>query len=202
MKKIVLLIGVALCLNGVSQTSVKDSLMKSSLDFQKELNEQYSDSLHSPLTNEDRIIFKGHEFYPVDLKYCVDAKLVKEKNPKTFEMKTTTDRKPTYYKYGEVHFKINNKKYKLNVYQSMDLLNKSEYRDYLFLPFKDLTSGEETYGGGRFLDLRIPKGDVISIDFNKAYNPYCAYNHKYSCPVPPPENFLKTEIKAGVRYKH
>lgn len=183
-----------------SQISLQDSLKNSALLFQNELDSQYSDSVQSPLTKEDRLKFKGHDFYPVDMKFCVEAKLIKSKNEQTFQMKTTTDRKPMYVKYGEVHFKLNNKKYKLSVYQSMDLLNKPEYRNYLFLPFKDKTSGVETYGGGRFLDLQIPKGDKIIIDFNKAYNPYCAYNHKYSCPVPPPENFLKTDVKAGIRY--
>lgn len=183
-----------------SQISLQDSLKNSALLFQNELDSQYSDSVQSPLTKEDRLKFKGHDFYPVDMKFCVEAKLIKSKNEQTFQMKTTTDRKPMYVKYGEVHFKFNNKKYKLSVYQSMDLLNKPEYRNYLFLPFKDKTSGVETYGGGRFLDLQIPKGDKIIIDFNKAYNPYCAYNHKYSCPVPPPENFLKTDVKAGIRY--
>lgn len=184
-----------------SQTSLKDSLKNSALLFQNELDSQYSDSVQSPLTKEDRLKFKGHDFYPVDMKFCVEAKLVKSKNEQTFQMKTTTDRKPMYVKYGEVYFKLNNKKYKLSVYQSMDLLNKPEYRNYLFLPFKDRTSGVETYGGGRFMDLQIPKGDKIIIDFNKAYNPYCAYNHKYSCPVPPPENYLNAEINAGIRYK-
>jgi uncharacterized protein (DUF1684 family) len=178
-----------------------DSLKRSAIKFQEELNAQYSDSVHSPLLREDRVKFRGHDFYPVDMKYCVKAELVKSKNEKTFQMKTTTERMPTYVKYGEVHFKIDNKKYKLNVYQSMDLLNKPEYRDYLFLPFKDLTSGVETYGGGRFMDLRIPKGDTIIVDFNKAYNPYCAYNHGYSCPVPPIENTLDAEIKAGIKLK-
>lgn len=186
--------------NSFSQTSLPDSLKNSALLFQNELDSQYSDSVKSPLTKEDRLKFKGHDFYPIDMKFCVEAKLVKSKNEQTFQMKTTTDRKPMYVKYGEVHFKLNNKKYKLSVYQSMDLLNKPEYRNYLFLPFKDNTSGVETYGGGRFMDLQIPKGDKIIVDFNKAYNPYCAYNHKYSCPVPPPENFLKTDVKAGIRY--
>lgn len=185
-----------------AQNLSKDSLKNSALLFQNELDSQYSDSVKSPLTKEDRLKFKGHDFYPIDMKFCVEAKLVKSKNEKTFQMKTTTDRKPMYVKYGEVHFTLNNKKHKLSVYQSMDLLNKPEYRNYLFLPFKDNTSGVETYGGGRFMDLQIPAGEKIIIDFNKAYNPYCAYNHKYSCPVPPPENYLNAEINAGIRYKY
>ena len=73
------------------------------------------------------------------------------------------------------------------------------YEDYLFLPFLDDTNGEESYGGGRYIDCRIPEGDTIEIDFNKAYNPYCAYNENYSCPIVPRENYLAIEVKAGVK---
>ena len=79
----------------------------------------------------------------------------------------------------------------------MRLKKEKEYKDYLFLPFRDGTSRKESYGGGRFLDLKKPKGKTIHIDFNLAYNPYCAYSHRYTCPIPPPENELTIEIKAG-----
>ncbi|MCE3229111.1 MAG: hypothetical protein K0S32_3662 [Bacteroidetes bacterium] len=146
--------------------------------------------------------FKMHNFYPVDMKFCIEADFKKTPGENTFEMKTTGTRRPMYYKFGEIHFTIDGKKLQLNVYQSMDLLNKPEYKDYLFVPFTDLTNGKETYGGGRYIDLRIPKSDKIIVDFNKAYNPYCAYNHKYSCPIPPKENALDTEIKAGIKMDH
>jgi uncharacterized protein (DUF1684 family) len=72
----------------------------------------------------------------------------------------------------------------------------------LFLPFTDLTSGVESYGGGRYIDMEVQKGNTWTIDFNKGYNPYCAYNEKYSCPIPPAENDLKVEVKAGVKKYH
>ena len=79
----------------------------------------------------------------------------------------------------------------------------AEYEDYLFLPFTDKTNGDSSYGGGRYLDLKLPEGDSIIIDFNQAYNPYCAYNDKYSCPVPPKSNNLDIEVLAGVKtFKH
>jgi uncharacterized protein (DUF1684 family) len=90
----------------------------------------------------------------------------------------------------------------LAIYQNVDLVNTAGYEDYLFIPFKDLTNGEDTYGGGRYLDLKIPEGETILIDFNRAYNPYCAYNHNYSCPIPPFENHLKVKIEAGVKKYH
>jgi hypothetical protein len=96
-------------------------------------------------------------------------------------------------------FQIKGKSYQLNVYQGQDLIKKEGYEDYLFLPFLDDTNGEGSYGGGRYIDLRIPKGDTIVIDFNSAYNPYCAYNEKYSCPIVPRDNYIETEVKAGVK---
>ena len=119
----------------------------------------------------------------------------------TVQFNTTTDRKPLYDKYGVLTFEIDSVQYRLFVYQSHSLREREEYKDYLFLPFGDLTNGELTYGGGRFIDMRIPLGDSVVLDFNKAYNPYCAYSQGYSCPIVPQENFLKLEVKAGVKYK-
>jgi hypothetical protein len=170
--------------------------------WQKELNRDYKNAEKSPLTPEDRKKFKGHDFFPVSLNFRVEAAFHKTENATPFEMKTTTSRLPQYRKYGEATFRINGQEFKLNVYQSLDLQKKADYEDHLFLPFTDLTNGNLTYGGGRYIDLRIPKeGAKILIDFNKAYNPYCAYNKKYSCPVVPHENYLATEILAGVQFK-
>ena len=89
----------------------------------------------------------------------------------------------------------------LTVYQSLALLDDPEYQDYLFLPFKDETNGKDTYGGGRYLDLRIPQNDELIIDFNKAYHPFCAYNATdYSCPIVPQNNWLQLPIETGVKY--
>jgi uncharacterized protein (DUF1684 family) len=79
----------------------------------------------------------------------------------------------------------------------MALKKQKEYKKYLFIPFRDLTSGKESYGGGRYIDTEIPAGETLILDFNRAYNPYCAYSHRYSCPIPPEENTLKVEIRAG-----
>ncbi|HEX9152736.1 MAG TPA: DUF1684 domain-containing protein [Flavobacterium sp.] len=170
--------------------------------FQKDLNAEYADAKTSPLTTEDLAVFKALDFYPANKKFFVTAKFVRTKKEKPFEMKTSTDRKPLYVKYGEVFFAIEGKEFKLNVYKNIELSKKASYKDYLFLPFSDLTSGDESYIGGKYIDLRIPKGDTISIDFNTSYNPYCAYNHKYSCPKVPLENDLNIKIKAGVKKFH
>ena len=170
--------------------------------FQKELNAEYATAKTSPLTLEDLAEFKTLDFYPASETFFVVAKLVRTQKEKPFEMETSTDRKPLYVKYGELYFEINGQDFKLNVYENIELLKKKDYKDYLFLPFSDLTSGKESYIGGKYIDVRIPKGDTIMIDFNTSYNPYCAYNSKYSCPKVPLENDLEIEIKAGVKKFH
>ena len=170
--------------------------------FQNELNTEYADAKTSPLTAEDLARFESLNFYPINEKFFVIAKFIRTEEEKPFQMKTSTDRKPMYVKYGEAHFLIDGKPFQLNIYKNIELSKKEEYKDYLFLPFSDLTSGNESYIGGKYIDMKIPEGDTIVIDFNKSYNPYCAYNHKYSCPKVPLENDLNIEIKAGVMKFH
>jgi uncharacterized protein len=135
----------------------------------------------------------------VNLAYRVEAKLYRDTTSDPFEMKTSTTRKPKYRKYGSLVFLLLNKEFQLPVYQNIELLKDSVYADYLFLPFTDLTNGDSTYGGGRYLDLKIPEANSLIIDFNQCYQPYCAYNHKYSCPIPPIENHMNIEVLAGVK---
>ena len=171
-------------------------------EFQQNLNLEYADKAKSPLTDEDFKHFKSLDSYPINEKFIVDAKFVRTKKEKVFKMKTSTSRTPDYIKYGELTFTMNGSEYKLNIYQSIDLMKKPSYEDYLFLPFSDLTNGKETYIGGRYMDMRIQKGNNWKIDFNQSYNPYCAYNYKFSCPKVPMENDLDVEILAGVKKFH
>ncbi len=175
---------------------------KESEKFQKTINSEYADAKTSPLMAEDLKTFKSLDFYPINAKYFVTAKLEKAQNEKVFEMKTTGTRTPKYIKYGTLYFTIDGVALKLNVYRNIELSKTKEYKDHLFLPFSDLTSGKGSYIGGRYIDLKVPKGNTIAVDFNMAYNPYCAYNHKYSCPIVPLENDLNVEIKAGVKAFH
>ena len=176
--------------------------LSSAEKFQAELNQSFADSLKSPLTKEDFKSFKGLDFFPLNEKYIVEATFIRTKKEKAFGMKTTTSRTPFYVKYGELHFSVDGKNLKLNVYKNLDLSKKSGYEDYLFLPFSDLTCGKESYIGGRYVDMKVQKGKAWTIDFNKAYNPYCAYNYEYSCPIVPLENDLDIEILAGVKKFH
>ncbi|NER18575.1 DUF1684 domain-containing protein [Spongiivirga citrea] len=168
-------------------------------DFQDDLNLNYGDKEESPLTDEDLNAFKGLQFFEIDTSYYVIAKFVETPNTAPFKMKTTTDRLPIYRKFGEAHFQLQGKDQVLSIFQNLGLMEDPEYEDYLFVPFTDETNGSESYGGGRYLDVEMPEGDRMIINFNKAYNPYCAYNAKYSCPIPPSENHLDIEIKAGVK---
>lgn len=161
----------------------------------------FGDVEQSILPAESIADFSGLEYFPIDSSYRVKCTFKRLKNQKPFQMKTSTDRLPTYVAYGKLEFALNGKKCELTVYQNLDLMKNKEYADYLFIPFLDETSGLETYGAGRYMDIRI--GDLEGtpmLDFNKCYNPYCAYNDKYSCPVPPNENHLPIRIEAGVRY--
>ena len=167
--------------------------------FQIKMNAEFKDASKSPLKDKDRKDFKSLDFFKVDSTYVVTAKFERTPYETPFEMKTTTERLPVYVKYGIITFKLKGNDYRLNVYQNQDLMKKEGYDDYLFLPFLDDTNSEETYGGGRYIDLTAPEADELVIDFNKAYNPYCAYNEKYSCPIVPRDNYLDLKVEAGVK---
>jgi uncharacterized protein (DUF1684 family) len=199
MKKLLLFIMLLQFSFGFAQTQFSREAVEK---FQNELNAEYADSKKSPLLPEDLKEFKSLDFYPADEKFFVVAKFVRTANEQPFEMKTSTDRKPVYVKYGEAHFNIDNQFFKLNIYRNIELSKKEQFKDYLFLPFSDLTCGNESYIGGKYIDLKIPQGDTIVIDFNRSYNPYCAYSPKYSCPKVPLENDLKIAIRAGVKKFH
>ncbi len=171
-------------------------------DFQRTLNSEYIDPKESPLMKSDLATFKTLDFFPINEEFAVSARLVKSTNEKAFQMKTSTARLPIYKKYGELHFVLKGKAFVLNVYQNQDLIKTPGYEKNLFLPFSDLTCGKESYIGGRYIDMKIPESDTILIDFNTAYNPYCAYNHMYSCPLVPMENDLNIAIEAGVKKFH
>ena len=168
-------------------------------EWQKEMNADYKDATKSPLKEKDRKEFKGLEFYKFDSTYVVNAKLTRTPDEKPFKMKTTTDRLPNYVKYGVVEFQLEEKTHQLDIFQNLDILEDEGYEDYLFLPFLDNTNGEGSYSGGRYVEARIPEGDEIILDFNTAYNPYCAYNDKYSCPIVPRSNYVDADVKAGVK---
>ena len=179
--------------------AVKSDLIADILEYQKEQNESFKDPDSSPLPDKYRKDFEGLDFFEPDTNYIVKAHFVRTPDAEPFLMPTTTDRQTQEVVYGIAHFNLNGEEHQLEVYQSLGLMDDEEYEEYLFLPFLDNTNGEETYGGGRYIDLTIPEGDTLIIDFNKAYNPYCVYNKKYSCPLVPRQNYLRTKVRAGVK---
>ena len=164
--------------------------------FQREINDFFKDASVSPLKKRDLKNFRGLDFFAYDSIYLVTAKLTKTPKEKPFMMLTTTDMMVEYIKYGTVSFELLNNQYSLDIYKNLEDPNE---RDNLFLPFLDDTNGNESYGGGRYINLDIPQVDNLIIDFNSAFNPYCVYDEKYSCPIVPRENYIPLEIKAGVK---
>lgn len=168
-------------------------------EWQKEMNADFKDATKSPLKDKDLKKFEGLDFYKFDSAYVVKATFKRTPDATPFKMKTTTERRPEYVQYAVVTFTLKGKEYSLNIYQNLGLMDKEGYEDYLFLPFLDNTNGNGSYAGGRYTEARIPEGNTLIIDFNTAYNPYCAYNEKYSCPIVPSENYLDTDVEAGVK---
>ncbi|MGQ7855360.1 DUF1684 domain-containing protein [Pedobacter sp. WC2501] len=150
----------------------------------------------SPLRKND---LQNLHFYEADSAYKILADVETLKNEKVFKMSTFDGSSSDYYKYAHVNFVLNGKKIQMNLYKSVSLSTNPIYKDHLFLPFTDETNNQETYGGGRYIDLDAKEivDNHIEIDFNKAYNPYCAYSDGYRCPVPPEENDLQFAVKAG-----
>jgi len=197
---IILLLLLPLWLSANNDNSSGVSKKQYVKDIKKERavkNKEFSDTTQSPLSHEQIANFSGLKYFRPNPEYRVMATFRKTEIPMNFKMKTTTDRQPEYRTFGTITFKLLDTTLVLQVYQNVDLMKKPGYSDYLFLPFTDETSAEKSYGGGRYIDLRIPLSNTIEVDFNKAYNPYCAYNHKYSCPIPPAENHIPIKIKAG-----
>ena len=167
----------------------------------------YKDSIESYFRKyvKEHEVVHGKEkefmaFFPVNEKFRMSCGFERTMNSPWFRMESSGAIKKNYRVYGIIHFTINDTAVTLNVYQSQDLMASSQYKDHLFIPFTDATSGQETYESGRYIDLEIKDitNDKVMIDFNKAYNPYCAYvSGKFNCPIPPAENRLAVAITAG-----
>ena len=155
-------------------------------------------SAESPFKDDKE--FKGLKYFDADIKYKVIADLEPIQNKKVLILNTNDGKEQRYLEYAYAHFTLDNVKNSLLILEVMEM---GPYRGKLFLAFGDETSAVETYGAGRYLDLnKMPGSATITLDFNLAYNPYCAYNETYSCPLPPSENLLKVAIRAGEKNYH
>ena len=168
-------------------------------EWQQKMNADFKDATKSPLKAKDLKVFKRLDFFSIDSIFAVEAILNRTPESEWFNMKTTTGTLRKERIYGILNFELKDRKFQLNVYQGEEVIQEEDYKDYLFLPFLDNTNGTSSYAGGRYIDLRIPQGNTIELDFNKSYNPYCAYNDKYSCPIVPRSNYLDIKIEAGTK---
>jgi uncharacterized protein len=150
--------------------------------------------------SQDSILFEGLNFFPANVKYRVKAKLKPIDDKKVVMLSTSDGKEQKYLEYAFAEFELEGIENRLLILEVMEM---GPQRGKLFLAFSDETSGLETYGAGRYLDVKkVPAATSIELDFNLAYNPYCAYNDKYSCPFPPKENLLKVAIRAGEMNYH
>ena len=167
--------------------------------FQTELNEFYHSKDSSPLKKKERKQFKHHNFWDFELCYVVVAEFVPITEIDTVVMGTSAGTNKSYQPYALLKFTIGGVACELTAYQSLKLRDSAEFKNYLFVPFRDETSGSDSYGGGRYLDLTIPESNTILLNFNLAYNPYCAYTTGYFCTIPPANNTLTVAIRAGLK---
>lgn len=187
-------LGLLFCffsLNGIAQSyksSIEAHRTKYKADFLAEAR--------SPLQAED---LKNLHFYEADSNYSINAAVQILTGEKIFKMPTYDGTSKEFIRYAQLTFTLKGKALKLTLYKNIALAINPAYKNLLFLPFTDQTNNKETYGGGRYIDLNSNdiKNKRITIDFNKAYNPYCAYSDGYRCPVPPEENDLPIAIAAG-----
>jgi uncharacterized protein len=175
-------------------------LAQSYIDSIKAYQRHYFDDL----VKEERLPFELVDsnkinFFKINEEYRIAAKFKRIIDTVGFNILTHSGKQKKHFIYGSLSFKLQNKKQTLYIYQSASLSATEGYEDYLFLPFTDLTCGKESYGGGRYLDYKWSdiKDNKLVIDFNKAYNPYCAFGSGFNCPIPPKENFMKVKVRSG-----
>jgi len=147
----------------------------------------------SPIPEDQLAGFEGLKYYPVDAAYKVEARLERFEDPETIEVPTSADTFDPYARFGMLRFRIGDDELSFEAWKPLG----GRVTNRLFVAFTDLTNGDETYGGGRYLNLYFDRDNIVTIDFNLAYNPYCVYDPTYICPVAPPENRLPVAIEAG-----
>lgn len=165
------------------------------LAFRKEKDDSFKLGKDSPIPEASRASFAGLAYYPIDPAFRVPGGLTEDRSgpPVVLELQTSTDQRRKMRRVGVLGFALGDTSYKLTAFADID----ANTMDRLFVPFADLTSGTETYRGGRYLELdRTPTG-LYDLDFNRAYHPFCVYNSSYDCPIPPKENHLPIAIRAG-----
>ena len=165
-------------------------------EFRRLKDEFLRDPRQSPLTQEQRQQFKGLSYFPENPALRLELPLERDPQPERIKMQTSNGAVQDYLKVGQIRFHVDGQEVALRVYEL------EEDPGSYFIPFVDATAPAETYGAGRYLEPEVFDGDQLLVDFNLAYNPYCAYSDRWSCPVPPAENRLKVRIEAGEKKFH
>jgi uncharacterized protein (DUF1684 family) len=165
-------------------------------EFRKAKDKYFQSGPGSPLTPEQKKEFAGLKYFPENAALRFELPLERYPDPQKITMQTSTGGTQDYFKVGQVKFQVDGQDAALQVYESVD------HPGSYFVPFVDATAPQETYGAGRYLEPEEIHAGELLVDFNFAYNPYCAYNDKWSCPFPPPENRLSARIEAGERKYH
>ena len=161
--------------------------------FRREKDDFFRGGNQSPLDAEQQRAFSGLNYYPENPSLRLELALERSAKPAKVILATSTGDEREYVQVGQVRFDVGGQEASLQVYED----------DYgFFLPFSDATGPGETYGAGRYLEPHEIRPDVLYVDFNLAYNPYCAYNERWSCPLPPSSNRLKVRIEAGEKKFH
>ena len=165
----------------------------------KEKNHFMNNNDASPFSDSSAA-FTSLRFFPIDGKYRINANLSPVENKKIVVLPTSDGKEQQYSEYAYAAFSLDGVDCKLLI---LEVIEMGPNRGMLFLAFGDETSAVETYGAGRYLDVKkVPGSSAITLDFNLAYNPYCAYNDTYSCPLPPKQNLLPVAIRAGEKLYH
>lgn len=170
-------------------------------EIKKERDEKdFQMTLEDSPFGEDRKNFTKLNYFEPDLKYRISASLEPIENKNMVVLSTNDGKETRYLEYAHATFTLDGVKNRLLI---LEIVEPGSFKGTLFLAFADKTSANETYGAGRYLDVKkVPGSSSILLDFNKAYNPYCAYSEHYSCPFPPRENILNVAIRAGEKTYH
>lgn len=172
--------------------------------FRHQKDQFFATSPDAPIPAHERQQFEGLRYFAPDLAYRVEAELERFPAPEVVQLGTTTGRMTQHYRYGEVRFTLHGEACRLTAYKSVGMEDDEEESHELFLPFRDATSGQESYGAGRYLEVEEDASGSgrLTLDFNLAYSPWCAYSEMYSCVLPPAENRLSVAVRAGERSYH
>jgi len=174
-----------------------DEYVKGIETMRREKDYFFKEDSESPIPHTLRGTLTGLAYFPVDPKYRMPARLIKNPNPERIVLATSKGVPREMVRHGVFEFGIGGKEQRLAAYKSVPQPGHHHESESLFVPFRDSTSGKETYAAARYLDIEERPTDEYVIDFNLAYNPYCAYSDDYVCPFPPPENWLSIPILSG-----